>query len=239
MTGNIHSLQSLGTLDGPGVRTVLFLQGCALRCSCCHNPDTWQQNIGTVQTPQEVFAQVQRYQPFFGSEGGLTVSGGEALLQQAFVTELFTLCKAKGIHTCLDTSGCVCNDATGALLAVTDLVLLDIKYTTEALYAAHVGCSLAQVMRFLALLQAHGVPTWLRQVVINNLNDNDENLQMLADIANTHPCVKKVELLAFRKLCLEKYEALGKVFPFTDKPETTPAVLSALQEQLNTKLTKK
>ncbi len=233
MTGRVHSVQTLGTLDGPGVRYVLFLQGCPLRCGCCHNPDTWETTGGKEMTAAAVFAQVERYRPYFGANGGITISGGEALLQAEFAAEVFGLCKAAGIHTCLDTSGCMLTDSVKKLLSVTDLVLLDIKYTTDEKYRAYVGCGLQSVLDFLDYLAAQGIAAWLRQVVIAGKNDDAENLSALAKIAKSHANVEKTQLLAFRKLCQTKYDALQKPFAFGDIPETSADILRALQQKLN------
>ena len=133
--GKIHSIQSMGTVDGPGVRFVDFLQGCNLRCGCCHNPDTWDMKGGTEYTAEEIVAKVLRYKPYFGKEGGITLTGGEPLLQSEFSAEIFALCRKNGINTCLDTSGGCYPENTKKLLKLTDRVLLDIKYTDDALYA--------------------------------------------------------------------------------------------------------
>ena len=140
ITGRIHSFQSLGTVDGPGIRFVAFMQGCNLRCSCCHNPDTWDCYAGTVYTASDVVSKAERFREYFGEKGGITVSGGEPLLQADFVREVFRLCHEKGINTCLDTSGCILNDSVKALLDETDRVLLDIKYDYEDSYRRYVGC---------------------------------------------------------------------------------------------------
>lgn len=220
MQGRIHSIQSLGTLDGPGVRFVAFLQGCPLRCGCCHNPDTWDTSGGDLMSAQDLVQKVLRYREYFGREGGITLSGGEPLLHADFAREVFALCHEAGINTCLDTSGCMLNDSVRALLDVTDRVLLDIKYTTDALYRAHVGCSLDAPLKFLAYLNEKGIKTTLRQVVIPTLNDTDENARALRDIAARHACVDKVELLPFRKICQVKYDQMGIPFPFAhiDEP---------------------
>ena len=189
MKGFIHSFQSLGAADGPGIRFVGFMQGCNLRCGCCHNPDTWECGVGKEYTPQEVVDTVERYKSYFGKDGGITVSGGEPLLQTEFVRELFILCREKGINTCLDTSGSVINDEVLSLLDVCDRVLLDIKYTDDESYKKHVGCSLSKPLEFLELLQSKNVPTWLRQVILPTLNDNEENIKRLSDIAKSHSCV--------------------------------------------------
>lgn len=230
--GRVHSVQSFGTVDGPGVRFVLFLQGCPLRCACCHNPDTWDFAGGTERSVDEVMEQIERCRRYFGQKGGVTVSGGEPLCQAAFVRELFTRCRAAGIHTALDTSGCVWNDETAALLSVTDLVLLDYKMTTDADYRRCVGCSKAAVDRFLVELNARGIDTWLRQVTIPALTDTVENVTALAAVRDAHACVKKVELLPFRKLCAEKYHDMGLPFLLADTPEPTDEQTERLNEYL-------
>lgn len=228
----IHSIQSLGTLDGPGVRFVVFVQGCHLRCKCCHNPDTWDPRQGQELSVEELARRAARYKEYFGAEGGITVSGGEPLLQAKAVYKLFALCHEQGIHTCLDTSGSVMNEDVKRLLTVTDRVLLDVKYTNDADYRAHVGCSLHPVLDFLALLNERNIPTTLRQVIIPTLNDSGENMTALKEIRDAHPCVDKVELLAFRKLCHTKYEALKIPFPLTDVPEPTGDEMTRLNSLL-------
>ena len=148
VTGRIHSFQSLGTADGPGVRAVVFMQGCPLRCVCCHNPDTWDFNGGTEYTAQEIFAKIKRLENYFGTDGGVTVSGGEPLMQPNFIIELFKLCKINGINTAIDTSGCILNDKIKELLELTDTVLLDYKYVTDELYKENVGCDKTTVDEF-------------------------------------------------------------------------------------------
>ncbi len=229
MIGYIHSIQSLGTVDGPGVRFVAFLQGCHLRCDCCHNPDTWAMTGGEEYTPRSLVDKVLRCRPYFGKEGGITLSGGEPLLQPAFVREVFALCHAEGIHTCLDTSGSILTPAVKAALAETDRVLLDIKYTEDALYTAHVGCSLAAPLAFLDYLNTQKIPTTLRQVIIPTLNDNAENIRALRELAAAHSCVDKVELLPFRKICQVKYDRMGLIFPFGTIPEPTADSMRRLE----------
>ncbi len=212
--GYIHSFQSLGTVDGPGVRFVVFFQGCNLRCKCCHNPDTWKISDGEIFEAEAVVAKVLRYKEYFKDNGGITLSGGEPLLQPEFAGEIFTLCKEHGINTCLDTSGSVINDDVISLLNVTDRVLLDIKYTENSLYIDNAGCSLKVVLEFLKELEIRNIPTTLRQVIIPTINDNDENIIKLREIAQNHSCVDKIELLPFRKICQTKYDELGIEFPF-------------------------
>lgn len=232
VTGRVHSLQSLGTVDGPGVRFVVFMQGCNLRCKCCHNPDTWEMTGGTEYSAPDLVQKIERYREYFGKDGGVTVSGGEPLLQAEFVYELFSLCREKGINTCLDTSGSILMDKVKKLLSVTDRVLLDIKYTSEQMYREHVGCSMESVMEFLAYLSSQSIPTTLRQVIIPFLNDNEDNIAILNKIAKANPCVDKVELLPFRKICQVKYDDMGITFPLTDTPEPDSDTMKKLREKL-------
>ncbi|MBP3655411.1 MAG: pyruvate formate lyase-activating protein [Clostridia bacterium] len=228
----MHSFQSLGTVDGPGVRFVAFLQGCPLRCGCCHNPDTWDPDGGAAYDAQAVADKAKRYRAYFGAEGGITLSGGEPLLQCAFAEEIFRLCHESGIHTCLDTSGCVTGAAAERVLEQTDRVLLDIKYTDDALYRAHTGCGMDAPLTFLGMLQKRGIPTTLRQVIIPTLNDTPENIGALLAIARKHSCVDKIELLPFRKICQTKYDMMDIPFPFAGIPTPTGESMAALRALL-------
>ncbi len=230
MMGRIHSVESFGSVDGPGIRYVVFLQGCPLRCGYCHNPDTWTFAGGAEMSAEELFQKIRRYRAYFGEEGGVTVSGGEALMQPEFVTELFRLCHADGINTCLDTSGCVWNDQVEALLEETDTVLLDIKMTSEEDYARYIGGSLKQTMKFLSELHRRGIPTWVRQVIVEGLNDTEENIQSLNELMAPYDNIVKVELLPFHKMCSTKYEKLGIPFRFDCYPETRQATADRLQQ---------
>ncbi len=230
--GRVHSIQSLGTVDGPGVRFVVFLQGCHLRCKCCHNPDTWDPSGGTTYTAAEIVEKAKRYREYFGETGGITLSGGEPLLQPDFVKEVFALCHQEGINTCLDTASVPLTDKVKAVLAETDRVLLDYKYTTDALYRENVGCGIDTVNAFLAHLNEHRIPVTLRQVIIPTVNDTAENVKRLKAVANAHPCIDKVELLPFKKICQVKYDNLGIPFPFGDKPTPSAEQMQVLQQYL-------
>ena len=232
MIGKVHSIQTLGTLDGPGVRFVVFLQGCNLRCRCCHNPDTHSFDGGREYSPEEIVKEALRYREYFGSEGGTTLSGGEPLLQAEFAREVFSLCHESGINTCLDTSGSVINDSVVALLDECDRVLLDYKYVTDELYRENVGCSIEAVKEFLELLQKKSIPTTLRQVIIPTKNDTLENVRTLGEVAKSHPCVDKIELLPFRKICQVKYDNLGIEFPFAHIPEPTKESMETLKKEI-------
>lgn len=228
--GNIHSLQSLGTVDGPGIRFVVFMQGCNLRCGCCHNPDTWKVNGGTEYTPEQILQKVLRCKEYFGETGGITISGGEPLLQSEFCYELFSLCHNEGINTCLDTSGSILDESVKKLLTVTDRVLLDIKYTNDEQYRDNVGCSIEKPLEFLDYLENQKIPTTLRQVIIPTLTDSEKNIKLLKDIADRHPVVDKIELLPFRKICQTKYDNMNLPFRFGNIPEPTQEVMQELNK---------
>lgn len=231
-TGCLSAVQTLGTLDGPGVRFVVFLQGCPLRCACCHNPETWDPAGGESCTARQLAAAAVRYRPYFGPKGGVTLSGGEPLLQPEFAAAFFRLCRENGLHTCLDTSGCRLDDRVAAVLDYTDYCLLDIKFTTDRQYRDYVGCGLKGPLDFLACLNERQIPTRLRQVVIRGLNDSEDSIRQLGAIARSHPCVAETELLPFRTLCAEKYDRLGIPFRLKNLPETTPAELQRLRRWL-------
>ena len=234
--GKVHSIQSLAALDGPGIRFAVFLQGCNLRCGCCHNPDTHSTEGGTEYTAEELIKRAVRYKEYFGKEGGITVSGGEPLLQADFTRELLRAAKAEGINTCLDTSGVILDRKVKSLLRECDRVLLDIKYTNEEDYRRYVGCSLAPVLKFLDYLNENGIPTTLRQVIIPTKNDSEESIKALAGIANDHPVVDKVELLPFKKICKVKYDDMRLIFPFGELPSPTASEMNRLKEILGANL---
>lgn len=217
----VHSFESFGTVDGPGVRFVAFLQGCPLRCLYCHNPDTWNFNVtnGVKEyTPQELFAEVSKYKSYIKS-GGITLSGGEPLMQAAEAAELFALCRADGIHTALDTSGCMWNDDVKDLLNVTDLVLLDIKSIDEEQFREITRTGeLHRTVRFLDELQRRDITVWVRHVVVAGYTDNDELLCRLREFIAKYSVVERVEILPYHDLGTTKYEALDIDYPLRDTP---------------------
>ncbi len=221
MKGFVNSIQSMGTLDGPGVRFAVFLQGCNLRCGCCHNPETWEAHRGTQYTAEEIVSRCERYREYFKDKGGITLTGGEPLLQAEFAREVFELCHEEGINTCLDTSGSIINDDVSKLLDLTDFVLLDIKYTDDGKYKKYAGCSLQKPLEFLKILCEKNIPTVVRQVIIPTLNDTEENILKLKELVSKHKNVEKIELLPFKKICAVKYEKEGKDFAFKDIPTPT------------------
>lgn len=231
--GRVHSFQSLGTVDGPGVRFVAFLSGCPLRCSCCHNPDTWDADAGELYTASQVVERAERFREYFGEQGGITLSGGEPLCQSDFVRAIFELCHERDINTCLDTSGVFLDGKVREALAYCDRVLLDIKYTSNELYRRHVGMPMDTALRFLDHLDEQGIPTTLRQVYIPTVNDGEKNFSALADIAKAHACVDKVELLPFRKICEIKYENMGIPFPFANIPAADASIVAEWEKRMN------
>lgn len=231
--GFVNSIQTLGTLDGPGVRFVVFLQGCALHCGYCHNPETQEMAGGKEYTSEEIVQKAVRYKEYYGQEGGITLSGGEPILQPEFATEIFKKCHQNGINTCIDTSGSVITPAVEKLIDETDYVMLDIKFTNNNDYEKYVGCQLSKPLEFLEMLNKKGKNVRLRQVIVPTINDDDDNLLKLSEIVKKYSCVKKVELLPFKKICKTKYDALNREFLFDRFDSANPESVKKLQEKLN------
>ena len=235
MEGYVHSLQSLGTVDGPGVRSVVFLSGCPLRCIYCHNPDTWERQESQLTDADVLAERLLRFYPYI-KNGGVTFSGGEPLLQAEFVTAVAKILKKEGLHIAVDTCGAPVTADAERLLEVADLFLLDIKMTTEEDYKRYTGGSLAATMAFLDLLEEAGKDVWIRHVVVPTINNNEEDIQRLADLIRGYRCIKKVELLPFKNLCLEKYRALNIPFALEEtqpmKAEELARLEKALQDTL-------
>ena len=214
--GYVHSFESFGTVDGPGIRFVVFLQGCPMRCLYCHNPDTWQVGAGKQYTAQEVAANALKYKSYFAGGGGVTVSGGEPMLQAEFVTEIFTILKSNGVHTALDTSGIMFNrldkEVVDKLLSVTDLVLLDIKHIEDNEHFKLTGHSNVNVLAFAKYLSDIGKDTWIRHVLVPGITDDDRYLNALAQFISQLKTVKKVEVLPYHTMGVNKYEKLGKKY---------------------------
>ena len=213
--GNIHSVESFGSADGPGVRYIVFLKGCAMRCKYCHNPDTWAGQGEDWQTPEEVQNKALRYKNYWKKNGGITVSGGEALLQIDFVTELFRLAKEKGVNTCLDTSG---NPFTRQepffgkfrkLMEVTDLFMLDIKHMDPAGHRKLTGCDNANILDMARFLSDSGKAMWIRHVLVPGITDDEEQLTSLRKFIDTLKTVERVEILPYHTLGVFKWKELG------------------------------
>ena len=219
MIGRIHSFESFGTVDGPGVRFVTFMQGCPLRCQFCHNPDTWDPNRKCQYefTPEQLRDEVVKYRSFIKS-GGVTASGGEPLMQSEFVAEFFRLCHDEGLHTALDTSGAIITDKVLKVLDNTDLVLLDIKTMDAELYPTLTGVKQNNNLAFLDILEERKIKTWVRHVVVPNLTDNDEWLRKLGEHVSHYDCVEKIEILPYHTLGTYKYEKLGEKYKLEGVP---------------------
>lgn len=229
MKGIIHSFQSLGAVDGPGLRYVIFMQGCTLRCAYCHNPDTWAA-FGTEYDVGEVFEKVLRYKPYFANNGGVTVSGGEPLMQWRFVARLFERLRDAGIQTALDTAGIGNIDGAREVLLHTDLVLCDLKFGDKADYRRYCGGDMDTVTAFLKLTEEMRVPLWIRHVVVPNLTDSDESIKKIAALSAQYSNLQKLELLPFRKICMTKYDELGIPFPFRDYEECSDTAIQRLYD---------
>ena len=220
-TGRIHSVESFGTVDGPGVRFVVFFQGCPMRCLYCHNPDTWATEGGTEMTVDELLAAYERNKGFY-RRGGITATGGEPLLQLPFLTALFTAAKERGIHTCLDTSGIVYRPERqgefDALFAVTDLVLLDVKHAIPEGHRNLTGHGQAPVLAFAQALDRAKVPMVVRHVVVPGLTDAPQELKALGRLLAPFRNLKGLEVLPYHTMGAAKYEALGIPYPLSGVP---------------------
>ncbi len=238
--GYVHSLESFGSADGPGVRYIIFLSGCNMRCQFCHNPDTWDIKAGKEYTASQLLKIANRYRPYWGSEGGITVSGGEPLLQIDFLLELFQKAKEMGIHTTLDTSG---NPFTTEepfylkwkeLMKVTDLVMLDIKHIDEEQHKILTGKTGKNILEMARQMSEMGQPMWIRHVLVPERNDTDEYLHRLADFIKTLKTVERVEVLPYHTLGVFKWENLGIPYklegidpPTAERVENAKRILGA------------
>lgn len=235
MKGRIHSVETFGTVDGPGVRYIVFMQGCLLRCQFCHNPDTWKIGDGKQVTVDELISDIESYLPFFKStNGGVTVSGGEPLLQAKFLVELFKELKKRGIHTAIDTSsGCFSHSPTflktlDELMEVTDLVLLDLKQINPEKHVKLTGLSNDHILDFANYLAEKKMPVWVRHVLIPEVTDVDTDLEKLSQFIDMLPNVEKVEVLPYHQLGVYKWEALGLEYTLQDtKPPTKERIANA------------
>lgn len=209
INGRINSIETLGTLDGPGIRFVVFLQGCRLRCKYCHNPETWNiEGESQIVSSEELLARIEKYKNYFGEDGGVTFSGGEPLLQPEFLIELLRLCKEKGIHTVIDTAGVGLGDYD-EILSLVDMVILDIKAVDKDEYKDLTGQDIKYFNNFVQELNKSNKPVWLRQVIVPTINDDKEHILKLKEFANTINNVEKIELLPYKTIGVHKYKTLG------------------------------
>lgn len=213
--GRIHSVESFGSADGPGVRYIVFLKGCNMRCQYCHNPDTWAKDGGELMTPEEVLKKALRYKTYWKEKGGITVSGGEALLQIDFVTELFWLAKEKGVNTCLDTSGNPFSleepfkSKFDELMKYTDLFMLDIKHMDDAAHRKLTGQTNQNILEMAAYLSDHGKAMWIRHVLVPGITTEEDELHRLRSFLDTLKTVERVEVLPYHTLGVFKWKELG------------------------------
>lgn len=238
--GNVHSLESFGLVDGPGVRYVVFLQGCALRCKYCHNPETWAGG-GSSWTAQKLFDKVYRYKQYWKNNGGITVSGGEPLLQIDFVTEFFRIAKTKKVHTAIDTAGQPFrNDEEWLkkfeeLMKYTDLVILDFKEWTNEKHKELTGLGNDNIKEMARWLSDHGKTMWIRHVLVPGLTDGEDDLKAMAEYISTLKTVDKVEILPYHALGIPKWEKLGIDYQLKDAVAPTDEEIAKAEELLNVK----
>jgi pyruvate formate lyase activating enzyme len=237
MNGNIHSIETFGTVDGPGIRYVIFTQGCLLRCQFCHNADTWEIGTGKQMSVEEIINDLTSYLPFIESSGGgITVSGGEPLLQIPFLIDLFKACKKIGIHTTIDSSGGCYSTAPlfqeqlNELLKYTDLILLDLKHINRKKHIRLTGMANDHILEFARLLSKRKIPVWIRHVLVPSITDDEQDLNDLGDFIGTLNNVKKVEILPYHKLGVYKWETLGLDYPIKEvEPPSEAQVKEAYQ----------
>ncbi|MEI3357089.1 MAG: pyruvate formate-lyase-activating protein [Clostridia bacterium] len=220
----VHSIESFGTVDGPGIRFVLFLQGCHLQCKYCHNRDTWDVNGGEFKSLDDIFDKIMRYKNYIYPNGGVTMTGGEPLLQSKFIFELFKKLKEEGIHTCVDTSGSLpLTDDIKNVLSVTDLVLLDIKHIDDDKCKELVGVSNKLELDFARYLSDNNIPIWIRQVLVPGYTDDENDLLKLKNFLNTLKTVEKVEILPYHNMGEFKWKKLGFSYPLEGVREANQA----------------
>ncbi|NRT89360.1 pyruvate formate-lyase-activating protein [Clostridium beijerinckii] len=230
--GNVHSIESMGLVDGPGIRVVVFLQGCALRCKYCHNPDTWAANGGEEYTPEQLVKKIERFKTYFASSGGgVTFSGGEPLRQPEFLLETLKLCKSKGINTCIDTAGYGFGDYD-EILKYTDLVLFDIKHFTPEGYKNITLMNIDESLKFLEAMKRNNTKMWIRHVVVPGLTDDVEHLKELKKYIDEIPNVEKVELLPYHLLGTNKYEGLGIKYPLENVKAMDKELIKKYQKEI-------
>jgi pyruvate formate lyase activating enzyme len=227
--GYVHSVESFGAVDGPGVRFVVFMQGCPLRCLFCHNPDTWKINDGKQMTPEELFSQIKTYKNFI-KKGGVTFSGGEPLLQADFVYEVIQLCKQEGIHTAIDTSGGIPLNVCKHAIEACDLVMLDIKDIDKEDCIRLTGQSNNDAMAVLNHCDYIGKDVWIRHVLVPQYTYNTEKLERLAKVLSWYSCIRKVELIPFHKMGEYKWEYVDTPYQLTDVPAATPEQVKTAKE---------
>ena len=232
----IHSIETLGGVDGPGMRCVIFFQGCPLRCLYCQNPDTQSFEGGREVSLSELMRTIERTRPYFGPEGGVTLSGGEPLAQPEAVSELLKRCRAGGIHTVIDTSGVCVTDPALEAARLADLLLLDIKHPDPEKCRALTGSGLEGPLKLLRQAEAHHQAVWIRHVVVSGWSDTPEIMDALACLLKPYTCIQRVELLPYHTMAAEKYQAFGRDLPLPGVPAADPAKVRYLEIYLRERL---
>ena len=240
MKGYVHSLESFGAVDGPGVRYVVFFQGCPMRCTYCHNPDTWEFGDGTQMDTDEIMEKLMRNIGFY-KNGGITATGGEPMAQINFLTELFEKCCNNDIHTCLDTSGVMFNgentEKLDKLLQFTKLVMLDIKHIDDECHKKLTGVSNKNILEFAKYLDSKNIPVWIRHVIVPGLTDVEEENNKLGEFLSGLKNIKKIEALPYHSLAKAKYENLGMEYPMKDTPDCTKENAAKARERIEKYIT--
>ncbi|MBU0533911.1 MAG: pyruvate formate lyase-activating protein [Candidatus Omnitrophica bacterium] len=236
MKGYIHSIETLGALDGPGLRVVVFFQGCPMRCKYCQNPDTWLMKDGILTDTKTLIKKIENYKPYFGLLGGVTVSGGEPFMQTKFLMSLLKSLEKRKIKTVIDTCGYYLSLTVKNCLKYTDLVLLDIKHTVDAKHKKLTGKPLSNMLKFFNYCCSQRKKIWIRQVIIPGINDTKKDMQQLASFVKNCKTVQKVELLPYHSMGKWKWKKLGKKYSFRGKKEPTPEKIRELQAFLSGEL---
>lgn len=238
ITGQIHKIETFGLVDGPGVRFVVFLSGCKMRCQFCHNPDTWSSK-GEARTASSLWQQARRYKTYWKNNGGITVSGGEPLLQQAFVTELFRLARAEAVHTAIDTAGQPFSEEPQwleqfeKLMEVTDLVILDLKKMNPSGHKDLTGVDNANILRMAQWLSEHGKKIWLRHVLVPGITDDEKDLRAMKKFISSLKTVEKVEILPYHTLGMIKWKEMNIPYPLEGVPVPTEEQIRRAESILN------
>lgn len=249
MNGYIHSKESFGTVDGPGIRYVIFMQGCPLRCKYCHNPDTWDKSAGEEISPADIISEYLKNSAFY-KNGGLTVTGGEPLLQVDFLIELFKLAKENNIHTCIDTSGATYNSENKTyikkldeLMKYTDLVMLDIKHIDPEKHKDLTGMDNKNILEFAKYLEGKNIPAWIRHIIVYGITDNYDDLKELGNFIGSLKNIKAIDVLPYHTMGVPKYKELGIPYPldgieptaFNDAVKAKEIILEGIKEKRNVK----
>jgi len=230
MIGYVHSFESLAAVDGEGLRCAVFLSGCPLRCAYCHNPDTWDMGTGKATHAQDLAAKIIRYKPYFGSDGGVTFSGGEPLLQSEFILAVNECLKEQSIRYAIDTSGAVSlSDSVKELLIGAQLVILDLKFWDDESYIKYTGRDMSHTLAMLDYLESIGARVWIRTVVIPEVNDSEDKIKKYTEIIKDKKCVLRYELLPFHTMGFVKYEKLGIKNEFVHKNDLDAEIKERLQ----------